>query len=329
MWDGLAKTGAQGIPAEQYGFIAMGASSSGNILLAGAAQGKLYYSDDGGETFFTLEGIGVEEYWTGVSVSEDGLHLAAAGSSLYVSEDSGDTWSVHPFVQNYDGQTQLQISDDGGTLAKGGESLITEVDVSHDYGESWIENDFETCDSPTAFALSADGRKVAVLHYYKPLKLSDDGGETWREVSSGTGQWQHMAMSPNGTEIALLDFGTIKYGDEAKFGLYISVDAGDTWTMKAVEGIRAANHVSMTDDGAQLLVSGNTVDAPFLLSMDSGETWNEIPTPDKQNPDWPQYITVFSNDDARIVAMERTQSVWTSEDFGETWEKRLEGRSEE
>ena len=57
------------IPVEAHGFSTMSASSTGVVIIAGAAHGKLYYSNDGGVTWYTLDGIGVQTHWSGASVS--------------------------------------------------------------------------------------------------------------------------------------------------------------------------------------------------------------------------------------------------------------------
>jgi len=89
------------------------------------------------------------------------------------------------------------------------------------------------------------------------------------------------------------------------------------------------NSIAITNNGEKILISFSETDDPFILSKDAGITWEEIPTPEKENTDWPLYTQVFSNSGSRIVAMERSYSVWTSDDFGQTWVKRLAGEGAE
>jgi len=329
------------IPVEEKGFITLSASSTGDVIIAGAAHGMLYYSGDGGVSWYTLEGIGVEEYWTGASVSADGQDIAVSGSSFYVSHDSGDTWTVYPYGDAYDSDTRLAMSDDGQIIIKTGESISNNLDVSYDYGETWSK-DVLVADGYDlmALALSSDGARVAALYEGKALKLSDDSGVTWAEAESGAETWADMDMSPNGQVMALLDLGTGLEGYEtidengdlvldAKFDVNLSYDGGDTWQVITVEGIQNATAISITDDGSKILVSGINTDDPLMLSEDYGANWEAINTLEKENPNWPHYAHVFSNSGNRIVAMEHSYSVWTSDDSGKTWIKRLEGQGEE
>ena len=322
------------LPVEEQGFITMSASSTGEVIIAGAAHGKLYYSDDGGVSWYTLEGIGVQEYWTGASVSADGRDIAVSGQSFYVSRDSGETWTVYPYGDGYDSDTRLAMSGDGKTVVKTG-NYVQEVDISHDYGETWTENFTTGEDNNLAdFDLSADGQRVAALHYGEELKISDDGGLTWADTASGITGSISMDMSPDGMVIALLDSGgKYEYINEEgfveglpMFDVYLSLDGGGTWTIRAiVEGIQGAQEVSISDDGSKLLVSGINPDDPIMISEDYGVTWKEITTIEKEDPYWPHYTHVFSNSGNRIVAMEHEYSVWTSDDSGRTWIKRLQG----
>jgi len=93
------------LPVEEHGFITLGASSPGDILLAGAAHGKLYYSDDGGVTWFTLEGFGTEEYWSGATVSADGQEMAMTNGST----------STHPSMAALPGPLQ-PLTDKWGQI---------------------------------------------------------------------------------------------------------------------------------------------------------------------------------------------------------------------
>ena len=324
------------IPVEAHGFITMSASSSGDVIIAGAAHGKLYYSADGGVSWFTLEGIGVEEYWTGASVSADGQTIAVVGQGLYVSFDSGDNWTVYPFDILYDANSRLRMSDDGTTLIRYADY---ELEISSDFGETWSTPTYPIVNSFEAVELSADGQTIGALNYYEPLRLSTDGGLNWQEVTNDIldlsvadpdgGQWSDMAMSPNGQIIALLDAGAIKYHPEQKFDVYLSLDTGASWSIRTVEGIQFAYAIAMSDEGEKLLVSGNTVDDPFMFSEDYGVTWHTMPAPQKENDDWPRFTHVFSNGGKRIVTMESEYSIWTTDDQGQTWIKRLQGLGEE
>jgi hypothetical protein len=315
-----------GLATASSGFIIMHASYDASCIVAGAAHGKLFHSDDGGSTWWTMDGLGRQEYWTGLAVSADGSQLVAAGQSLYVTDDSGLTWTQYPFAERYDGSVRLCMSGDGSTLLRIGENYLTVADISRDYGRTWTHHNFDLVgDELEAIGLSYDGSTMAVLQYFQPLHLSRDAGLTWNSADTGNEQWSALAMSPDGRHFALLSYGGVKYEGAARFDVVISHDAGLSWEMQSVDGISGADAVSITADGTTILVSGSGVQEPFMISEDGGGQWRAMPAPEKESEDWAQYTHVFAAGGSRIVVMERSHSIWISDDRGETWVRTLIG----
>ena len=87
--------------------------------------------------------------------------------------------------------------------------------------------------------------------------------------------------------------------------------------------------MAITNDGQKIVVSNFYLDDPFLFSEDFGSTWVSIPPPVKENTDYPGFTHVFSNSGNRIVSRENEYSIWTTDDFGQTWIKRLQGLGQE
>lgn len=319
--------GTEDIPVEDYGFNTMDASEIGDVIIAGAQNSKLFYSSDGGVSWYTLEGLGTEASWSGASVSANGQDIAVAGQYLYVSYDSGDTWTVYMdhFYDFSDSSDWFAVSGDTTALAREGRFSSSEFELSYDYGDTWTEylspGDFLSSKSTAVF--SANGETIGVLPS-KGLLLSHDGGETWVEATGDgvdiAGSVQDVDISADGTDIALSIYDYNNEEDKNK--VYISTDGGTSWEIKTVDGMNRLNSIAITGNG-KVLVSGDE-DDPFLLSEDYGNTWQEIPA-----PPWsrvllfPTYTLVFSNSGDRIVAMENGFSIWTSDDYGQTWIKRL------
>ncbi|MDY6968955.1 MAG: hypothetical protein SVR08_09940, partial [Spirochaetota bacterium] len=166
---------------------------------------------------------------------------------------------------------------------------------------------------------------IAALYYYRPLWLTNDFGENWKETDSGCEQWAAMDISSDGKYIVLADFGAIKYYPENKSAIHISKDSGKTWECKEIDGIQCLYDVAISNDGKKIIVGSNRVMDPFMISFNSGESWEAISKPDFVNQDWPSFNSVFSASGTRIVAMEKGYSIWTSDDYGVTWVERIRG----
>jgi photosystem II stability/assembly factor-like uncharacterized protein len=115
--------------------------------------------------------------------------------------------------------------------------------------------------------MSSDGSKLAALASYDNIYLSADSGVTWSEkiVGGGAKQWKPIAMSSDGTKIAVVSY-----------NIYISTDSGVTWSEKIVgEGEKRWRSIAMSPDGSKLVAACNNWPYEIYLSTDSGVTWSD------------------------------------------------------
>ncbi|MBB6480741.1 WD40/YVTN/BNR-like repeat-containing protein [Spirochaeta isovalerica] len=310
-------------PEADGGFNIMAFSSYGNIVLAGAAHSFLYLSENGGEDWYTVNGLEKQEYWTGVGVSENGEYLYVAGQDLYISSDSGKTWRVYDYGEGYDGDANIQLSNDGSTLLTMGVHRVDEVNFSTDYGYTWTDKILGG-GNLDSIGVSSNGRIMAALTYSGPLWLSSNSGALWNEISLENRQWEDMALSADGEHIVIAEFGGLI--DPLSPGISYSEDSGTTWEYNTITALSRITDVCIFDDGDIIIASGNLIDEPIVISDDQGESWTQIDKPETENPSgWPEYEIFYSETGTDIWALEKGYSLWHSTDGGSSWTKELQG----
>lgn len=244
--------------------------------------------------------------WSEIACSGDGLKMAAVVDSgmIWTSADGGGTWTARAGagVRNW---KSVAVSADG--------SRIMAIEVTS------TEN--------------VVGGIVSYLHS-SGAWLSVDGGTTWTLKTSQASRWNKVAISPDGSKVAVACEGEV----------WISVDGGTTWVRRVVPAPAPASggftaslisvivgpdspfwtSVAFSGNGARLWLVGkaNGVSAGHNLwvSDDDGSTWAERPNP----------IFLFngkmavSADGSKALTTlgHGSQSLWATEDGGETWSRR-------
>jgi 7,8-dihydropterin-6-yl-methyl-4-(beta-D-ribofuranosyl)aminobenzene 5'-phosphate synthase len=316
------------------------------------ADGRLYLSLDGGETWEAIGPSGFQALSFGPGGAGDGLYLGSKGEGVAVSEDGGTSWTLtgeefrHADVTCLAGDpgtpgrvflgtryNGLYRSDDGGlswALASGGIGRPAIAALAQD-----------PVDDKVLYAGALDG-----------VYRTDDGGESWRMVSGGLGKLfvQSLAVSPMGERVYA---GTTS-------GLLVSEDRGRTWRWmekdtggiavfdlvvdphdpdRVYAGSWGHNVLRSTDGGLawapvhngletlsvqafavdpvepELLYAG-TVEAVYL-STDGGQTWQATTFSDR--PLTTFALVVDTAEPARIYAG-TTDGVYLSTDRGWTWQ---------
>ncbi len=234
--------------------------------------GEIFLSSDGGATWSIAMG---GKSWRTVAMSADGTRLAAGAydDRIHVSSDSGLTWTPTGSVAKW---AALAISADGSRLLAAPENGA--LQVSFDGGLTWEPRTASVFPSWNAAAMSADGRVMVAAGW--ALCVSTDGGTTWTEHMPGQ-TWLSLAISADGSRIAATaesgywimysdDFGASwaprgesrlsciacssdgiqLVGSDTHSRLYVSADAGHSWSRK--EEFRSWRAVASSADGQRL-----------------------------------------------------------------------------
>ena len=281
------------------------------------AVGATYFrSADGGYTWEST-GAPVDRTTCALSVdAADPLRLYALHpQGLLRSFDGGATWtaSTTPFPPFYSPYRIAVDRHDANFLlvaAPGG------IYRSRDRGDSWqlalhADHEYQSVAIDPAVA----GRGFA-LSQFGGVQLSDDYGETWRDVNIGLPTdhlgLPQLAFDPgDARQIFLLQYGS----------LYRSRDRGLTWSF-----VRSADNPfsveQIVTSGSALFARPGAGPAPpsqprvLLRSLDAGESWQTLPDP------FPHHAQTFFSD---LVGMGEELLATSfygfvrSIDQGETW----------
>lgn len=270
--------------------------------------------------------------------AHDGILFAGVrGMGIFKSTDGGKSWSPSGTGLEAMRIDALQVSpgfaDDGTIFA---ESPVNKLQRSRDAGLTWQALTV----SPYAVALSPEFAQDQTLlaatgdYPYTGLRISQDGGDTWKEAGKTLNQ----------TPLTLLSLAPLYAKWQVAFAfdqsgiLYRTENGGKHWTvvLKTDASATKAQVVYAPDDEANravfLLVtpfydpSYNTAtgfvpaqppDLPGRLfrSEDGGQTWREVKLPASTvptvlaiSPGFPaDRLLYLGTDDGRIVSLDTTK----------------------
>ena len=154
------------------------------------------------------------------------------------------------------------------------------------------------------------------------LFLSDDAGETWRNIAfprQYTAMLHTLVIDPahSSTFYAAI-------ADEPRPGLYRTIDAGKTW--KAVEGLGGEEVYSLAFWGKDSSVMAAGLRQSVRLSRDGGRTWKVI-SPSDNIELQPVVSVAFDPKDADVIYAGTPRLPWKTTDGGANWNLIAEGMS--
>ena len=253
-----------------------------------------------------------------------GVLYAAAWEGFYRSEDGGRTWrrcseglgNVEVDALAWDGQGRLLAGTRMGIYQRASDANRWEPlpQGFHDRRVYALESD---PDGQVFYAGTDEG-----------LLRSDDGGQTWVEVTSGlTGRGMpDLAVDPQSPEHLYV---------RLKFErVYESWDGGQNWEARW-EGLGAAREVISIDLGSSGLLIAGANDGLFRWACpvgglskadgrkDSGEgLWQRVaPLLERQTV----FTVVIDPRDEAVVYAGATDGLWRSQDGGDSWDRWGEG----
>ncbi|HZY78516.1 MAG TPA: gliding motility-associated C-terminal domain-containing protein [Cyclobacteriaceae bacterium] len=232
----------------------------GTTLLAGINDKGFYFSNDSGVTW-TPSNTGL------TNLSIECLHVS--GSNIYAG-----TWnSGTPFLSTDNGATWTEIKNGLPNFSVSSiTSLGTEVFMStalgaiyktNDNGANW--NFVTTLSSVGSVYLLTIGSSIYASTFDHGIRISDDGGNTWRSPVSGL---PSLAYDVGGRN-PFFQFGPRIFATVHPGAVYVTSDNGATWS-RTNTGLTSTSVTTILVDGAQTWAASN--DGVFT-SSDNGATW--------------------------------------------------------
>lgn len=216
--------------------------------------GGIAASSDGGRSW---QQLGTRSDAMSLGAASDGSIVIAGHEVFAASRDDGRTWEniaatlpsldIHGFARDPGDPARMWAY-----LATGG------LWESRDRGSTWERVQQENVLFPTAVRATGATRLFGVLA--DGLASSDDGGRTWRGVST-------PEIYPIASLAATTDGSVLVAGGQG--GLARSDDGGATWSKLPFAGEPAA--IAVTAGGRTVAVVTRSTD--YFRSDDGGRTW--------------------------------------------------------
>lgn len=184
-------------------------SSDGKYIMATAGDGFVYVSNDFG-TSWAAHAVGSTTL-NDIAISADGSRAAVqditlAGGDIWTSNDFGVTWT--DTGKNSPNWGSIASSADGSHLVATTLN-VGDVYTSSDFGVTWAHHTF-TGDQIDRLASSSSGQYLAAAGNGGGTSYtytSADFGVTWtQQTGAGQGNWRAIAMSANGSRLAMVNY---------------------------------------------------------------------------------------------------------------------------
>jgi photosystem II stability/assembly factor-like uncharacterized protein len=179
----------------------------GTIVLAAQANGSLYLSEDGGDSWTAQTTGGSPIRWGAVYLSDNGRVLVGGqsdGGFLWVSVDGGTNWTLRGTSRRW---THISGSSDGSLICASATAFPATASLytSTDFGTTWTGSAIATNLAVYQTATSINGNKFAfVAESYPALYITQDGGAYWESPSDPAAGFRYgIAITPDGTKLIL------------------------------------------------------------------------------------------------------------------------------
>ncbi len=156
-------------------------------------------------------------------------------------------------------------------MAMGCPPLKEESTIGLDWTERYVPGPMKA-DDLVSIAVSADGAKLAVADFYGDIRMSSDGGVSWKTATTlGQHNWKAIVSSSDGLKIAACT----EYDDY----IYISSNGGEVWQQCADLGAKSWEDIAISSDGMNIFAISSDNDKIIYKSGDGGISWTEKTIP--------------------------------------------------
>lgn len=247
---------------------------SSPMVVYAAANTGVYLSSDGGVTWNSTSGAGLQGQVTALAVDAQSAATlyAATSEGVFVSTDSGAMWT-----RSRNGLTGTGISVltadpvHTGTVFAGIQNPAA-LFRSTDHGQSWTPLALPPSNiaGPVyVLAIGSDGTIIATT-YNGPIMLSSDGGNTWTAGADlGVSSSQSLAISPADPKTVFI--------------------ANNTAVLKSADGAQTFNTVftfPQAEPTGLVAIDPRSPSTVYAVSYqliykssDAGKTWSQLLTP--------------------------------------------------
>lgn len=324
-WVWESQDGGQTWTALENGFIdqylaAVGTNPShpGTVIPGSVCSTGVNVSHDHGETYEWKrsglrpyhEGQFGEHYVMQVRAGGDRVYVTT-GAGLLISTDNGVTW--HLLENEFSGHGEIPGGGDHG---------------GHDHGTTHLHGlDIDPFDSQVVYVGAGHGGGIGGEDDYWSgssfLWKSEDGGETWREITEGyptdiDTSIQDILVSSHDPEVVYAgtnaEVNVEPHEAEPGIGVFRSIDAGEHWGQLETPFPNTFYLGEDAEDPEMIYVS--TREALFK-SEDGGENWRNVLPYHTRG-----LVTHPTAADIVFVGARLYEGYWdllVSEDGGETW----------
>jgi len=297
------------------GFMRSVVKGPDNKVISGSQDGRIFYSDNNGETWHKADNVFVRNIVDFV-YCDDGSILAATASNGGVqrSTDGGQTW----FYAALGNENVWAIEKDPFGHLYAGTRSAEHIWKSTDNGYNWLISHYVSGNNDVNDLEynSITGTMFSANDQY--LYRSTDFGENWEFLSNGIGEADAI------TDITFDKNGNIYAGSqEAGGAIYLSTDNGDSWTnMDTSQTFGDIINVGLDDILAvenYLLVATHS---GVAKSTDMGQSWEFI-TNGLRSLD----IIDFAYDSTSntIYVANQRGGIFISTDYGDSWQLKSNG----
>ncbi|WP_179352049.1 VPS10 domain-containing protein [Winogradskyella vidalii] len=277
---------------------------------------------------------------------EDVIYALTLTNHVVISTDAGVSWDIlySDAMDTYARLTTLRIINDGTTLsfnvrAEGtdyNKIVLFDIDTETVTQTFFPPNSDELDILIESYDVSSSNNDVALMHttfsllgaYTHEVFYTSNGGTDWTSIyfsdDNDNVAINNVRISPDDNDKLFLMRGgstTRELG-----GLFISLDAGQTWENK-IPG-NTYSPIAFNPDNSDDILLGtsygyDTHVENLYRSLDGGDTWAVVPiTWTSMSTDHINTIKFNPNDSDEIIVLEENEIVLSS-DNGATWENHV------
>jgi photosystem II stability/assembly factor-like uncharacterized protein len=289
-----------------------------NVGLVVGNGGRILRTDDGGQSWNIVHGIGFIGHVIDVAFTDPdhGIALTSSTTAMLTS-NGGQRWiETTPFA-DYNLQKISMYSQSSGFAYGAGDDDKYYIFHTSDIGKTWEQRGFIS-DGPTPEryivpqAIQSDSEsRVWVGFSYGNLYRSTDGGVSFDSL--------HLSASLRNqyyTSLGIFSFPDDKIILASSNGISQSDDGGDNWTFKSLQGSVWISDVIFTDPMHGFAITSRN----FSATTNGGTTWE---SGIESNHD---LIHFFDNDTGVVYLTQRNNNPYIGElrwtfDGGNSWSK--------